>query len=140
MLFKKLPFFFVSDITKFGYNEQFLEFRSEFVITELDCMPKSHEPPPPLTINNEKIEIVDEFKYLGSYMNSTDKDINTRIGLAWSAFEKLKSILKAPKLKTRLKMRIFNAACISILLYGCESWVLTEDDHNTYTKYPNTCA
>ena len=33
-----MPFFFVSDITKFGYNEQFLEFRSEFVITELDCI------------------------------------------------------------------------------------------------------
>ena len=72
-------------------------------------------------------------------MNSTDKDINTRIGLAWSDFEKLKSILKAPKPKTRLKMRIFNAACISILLYGCETWVLTAEQQHILDVFARTC-
>ena len=34
--------------------------------------------------------------------------------------------IKVPKVKLDFKIRLFKAACISILLYGCESWVLTE--------------
>ena len=39
---------------------------------------------------------------------------------------KLKSILKPPEPKLDFKIRLFKAACISILLYGCESWIFTE--------------
>ncbi|CAF0991366.1 unnamed protein product [Brachionus calyciflorus] len=28
-------------------------------------------------------------------------------------------------------MRIFNVACIPVLLYGCESWILTETSSDT---------
>jgi hypothetical protein len=58
-------------------------------------MPAGSTPPPPLLINGQPIEIVEDFKYLGSYMASTDKDINARIALAWAAFAKLKSILSS---------------------------------------------
>jgi hypothetical protein len=45
------------------------------------------------TINGEPIEVVNDFKYLGSYMSSSEKDVNNRITLAWVAFHKLKAIL-----------------------------------------------
>ena len=81
-------------------------------------LPDTSPSPPPLHIDGQPIRIVDEFNYLGSYMGSTDKDINNRIGLAWAAFNRLKPILtsRSGKPTVKIKIRLFNAACISILL------------------------
>ena len=49
-------------------------------------------PTDPLAIKGQPINIVDDFKYLGSYVGSTERDVKVRIGLAWTAFDKLKSI------------------------------------------------
>jgi hypothetical protein len=62
-------------------------------------------------------------------MESSEKDIKARIGLAWGAFNKLRAILKAPNNASetfkKFKLRLFKASCLSILLYGCETWILT---------------
>ena len=47
-------------------------------------------PTDPLTIKGQPINIVEDFKYLESYVGSTDRDIKVWIGLAWAAFAKLK--------------------------------------------------
>ena len=83
-----------------------------------------------LEYNGEKIERVEDFKYLGSYIGSTAKDLDARIALTWGAFDKLRPILTSSKLDKRFRMRLFNASCISILLYGCESWTLDENLKN----------
>ena len=49
-----------------------------------------------LKSRGKEIAIVDEFKYLGSYVGSTEKDVDARTCLAWIAFAKLKPILRAP--------------------------------------------
>ena len=51
--------------------------------------------PPPgpqqaLTLNGENIEVVSDFKYLGSMMASSERDIKIRKGQAWAAFWKQK--------------------------------------------------
>ena len=92
-----------------------------------------------LLSRGKEIKIVEEFKYLGSYVRSTEKDIDARIGLAWVAFAKLKSILRASRPTIEFKMRLFNAACISILLYGCESWLLTEDLRKKLDVFARNC-
>ena len=90
-------------------------------------LPKDHAPP--LMLNGKPIVIVKDFKYLGSHMESSEKDIKARIGLAWGAFNKLRAILKAPNNASetfkKFKLRLFKASCLSILLYGCETWILT---------------
>ena len=96
-------------------------------------------PTDPLTIKGQPINIVEDFKYLGSYVGSTERDIKVRIGLAWAAFAKLKSILRSPKIKLNFKIRLFKAACISILLYGCETWILTETSNEKLDIYARTC-
>lgn len=93
----------------------------------------------PLHIDGQDIAIVDDFKYLGSYMASSERDINKRIGVAWGAFNKLRSVLCSPKLHISLRTRIFKAACISILLYGCESWVLTDALSDKLDIYARAC-
>ena len=50
----------------------------------------------------------------------TEHDVHVRIGAAWAAFAKPKSILRSPKPKLNLKIRLFKAVCVLILLYGCD--------------------
>jgi hypothetical protein len=77
---------------------------------------------PNIMIGNQPVEIANEFKYLG-LISSTEKDVYSRIALAWVAFDKIKDILRArsQKLTINTKFRLYNAACFSILLCGCES-------------------
>ncbi|ESO04084.1 hypothetical protein HELRODRAFT_173161 [Helobdella robusta] len=79
-----------------------------------------------LIIDASSIAIVDDFKYLGSYITSSEKDVDNRIALAWIALTKLKTILRSSKPKIKFKTRLFNAACLSVWLYGCKSRTLTE--------------
>ncbi len=71
----------------------------------------------PLQLNGQQIEIVKDFKYLGSMVASSENDIKIRKGQAWAAFWKLKDIWNAKNLSIDFKIRIYNASCISILLY-----------------------
>jgi hypothetical protein len=104
-------------------------------------IPDSCEPPPPLHIDGQPIKIVDEFKYLGSYVGDTERDVNNRIALAWAAFNKLKPILtsRSGKPAMKIKIRLFNAACLSLLLYACETWVLTAQQTNKLDIFARTC-
>ena len=55
---------------------------------------------------------------------STEKDIDTRLMKAWTAIDKLSIIWKSD-LTDKMK-RFFQAAVVSILLYGCTTWTLTK--------------
>ena len=82
-----------------------------------------------LRLNKESsdyVEQVRDFKYLGSMMASSDTDLKNRKGQAWGAFWKLKNIWISKSTPINLKVRVFQAACISILLYGSETWILSE--------------
>jgi len=104
-------------------------------------IPDTCEPPPTLRIDGQPIKIVDEFKYLGSYVGDTERDVYNRIALAWAAFNKLKPILtsRSGKPAVKIKIRLFNAACISTLLYACETWVLNAQQTNKLDIFARTC-
>ena len=67
----------------------------------------------------------DKFTYLGSSFSSTEKDIDTRLTKAWTAIDKLSIIWKSD-LTDKMKCSFFQAAVVSILLYGCTTWTLTK--------------
>ena len=54
-------------------------------------------------------------------------------------FAKLKSIFRSQKVKLNFKIRLFKAACISIFLYGCKIWILTETLIEKIDIYAGTC-
>ena len=85
----------------------------------------------------EATENVNDFIYLGSWIESTDREIRVRKGKAWGALHRLKNIWKS-KLSKSLRVRLFIAACESVLLYGSETWTLTKAQEKsldgTYTK------
>ena len=77
------------------------------------------------TLDGACLNLVDKFTYLGSSVSSTEKDIDTRLTKAWTAIDRLSIIWKLD-LTDKKKRSFFQAAVVSILLYGCTTWTLTK--------------
>ena len=77
------------------------------------------------TLVGTPLKLVDKFTYLGSSVSSTQKDIDTRLTKAWTAINRLSIIWKSD-LTDKMKRSFFQAAVVSILLYGCTTWTLTK--------------
>ena len=60
------------------------------------------------------MKLVDQFTYQGSSVSSTETDID-RLSVIWKS-----------DLTDKRKHRFFQAAVVSILLYGCTTWTLTK--------------
>ena len=94
-------------------------------------------PSPLKTLDGTEIDWVNDFKYLGSWVESTEKDIAVRKAQAWQALNKMSRIW-CSAMHRELKLRFFIATIESILLYGCESWTLTvaleKSLDSTYTR------
>ena len=77
------------------------------------------------TLNISTLKLVDKFTYLGSSVSSTKTDINMWLAKAWTAIDRLSVIWKSD-LTDKMKHNFFQAANVSILLYGCTTWMLTK--------------
>ena len=76
-------------------------------------------------LDGSSLKLVDKFTYQGSSVLSTEKDIDTRLTKVWTAIDKLSIIWKSD-LSDKMKRSFFQAAVVSILLYGCTTWTLTK--------------
>ena len=77
------------------------------------------------TLEGTPLKLVNKFTYLGSSVESTEKDIETRLTKAWTAINRLSIIWKSD-LTDKMKRSFFQAAVTSILLYDCTTWTLTK--------------
>ena len=77
------------------------------------------------TQDGTSLKLVDKFTYLGSSISSTEKDIDTRLTKPWTAIDRFSIIWKSD-LTDKMKRSFFQAAVVSILLYGCTTWTLTK--------------
>ena len=77
------------------------------------------------TLDGASLKLVEKFTYLGSSVSSTEKDIDTRLTKAWTAIDRLSIIWKSD-LTDKMKRSFFQAAVVSILLYGCTTETLTK--------------
>ena len=76
-------------------------------------------------LDGSSLKLVDKFAYLGSSVSSTEKVIETRLMKTWTAIDRL-SIIWESDLTDKIKRSFFQAAVVSILLYGCTTWTLTK--------------
>ena len=85
----------------------------------------------------EAIENVEDFIYLGSWIDGTERDIKVRKAKAWAALHRLQNIWKS-KLSKSLKVRLFIAACESVLrnmdIGHCMTKAQEKSLDGTYTK------
>ena len=70
------------------------------------------------TLDGTFLKLVDKFTYQGSSISSTEKHVDTRLTKAWRAIDKLSVIWKS-YLTDKMERSFFQAAVMSILLYGC---------------------
>lgn len=89
------------------------------------------------SLDGNEIKEVDNFVYLGSNVQSTEKDIQIRKAKAWVALNKLDRIWKS-NMSSKLKRNFFKATVESVLLYGSTTWTLTKQQgarlDGTYTR------
>ena len=78
-------------------------------------------------VENLKVKKVIKVSYLNYRESSVFrvKDIDTRLTKAWTAIDRLSIIWKSD-LTDKMKRSFFQAAVVSILLYGCTTWTLTK--------------
>ena len=92
--------------------------------------------------SNEELKKVEDFKYLGSWINTTERDLKARISKAWAVCIKLGTIWKSD-LRRKLKIQFLRATMESVLLYGSECWTLTVQQQKRldgcYTRLLRAC-
>ena len=104
-----------------------------------EFMTTHRHPHPTLQVYGTPINHVTDFKYLGSMMASSASDVKRRKALAWTAFRKLERLWKSPSIPISTKMKSFNTTCITVLLYGSESWVISKDMENKINSFGTYC-
>ncbi|CAG9135134.1 unnamed protein product [Plutella xylostella] len=94
----------------------------------------------PLVLDNESLQSVPRFVYLGSTITSqggADEDVAARINKAKAAFAQLRSVWDSNVLKRRVKISLFNSVVKSVLLFGCETWRVTKGLMNQIQVFVN---
>ena len=77
------------------------------------------------TKNGETLNVVENFKYLGAWTESSSADMKVRKALAWSACHKLRKVWRS-RISRQIKVRLFLATVEAVLLYGADTWTLTD--------------
>jgi len=94
--------------------------------TKYLCVNTTRPIPAPLVSSTGcTIDEVDDFVYLGSWIASSEHDFLVRKAKAWAACHKMRAIWRSD-LRRDLKISLFQATVESILLYGSETWTMTE--------------
>ena len=69
----------------------------------------------------------------------TSREVNARIQKARGSFSKLRKLWLSNLLRKDTKIRIFNACVKSVLLYGCETWLVTKEIQRKIQTFVNRC-
>ena len=95
-----------------------------------------------LRLNREDIKRSSEFCYLGSTVaenGGTCREVNVRIQKARESLCKLRKVWLSKSLRKDTKIRIFNACVKSVLLYGCETQLVTNEIQRKIQTFENRC-
>ena len=107
-------------------------------IDKTKVLTKNIEPKPEIKLDETVLEVVDDFQYLGAWVNDTMKDFKHRRAKAWTAFWKLKRIWDS-NADIKLKIKFFNASVLSVLLYATETYVINAALQNQINAFQTQC-
>lgn len=96
----------------------------------------------PLVLWDDTVEQVESFVYLGSVVTmegGTAEDVKSRIKKANGVFVQLYPVWKNRNLSRNTKLRLFNSNVKSVLLYGSETWKVTESITRPLQTFVNRC-
>jgi len=81
-----------------------------------------------MKIANSSIERVEQFKYLGKTLtnqNSIQEEIKSRLKVGNACYYSVQNPLSSSLLSKKLKIKIYRTIILPVVLYGCETWLLT---------------
>ena len=112
-----------------------------FPKTKIMAVTRKFGPLEQTVVNNNNIEVVENFVYLGSQLcneGGSEADMKRRIALAGVTFHRLwEKVFKRHEISLAIKLRLLNAAVMPILLYGSETWSLTTAMENKLNACEN---
>ena len=97
----------------------------------------------PICLNNQTLVEVESFMYLGSSINKSGKvslEVDIRIEKRGGAYQMWhKKVFWSANLSkaTKISMRVFRTLVMSVLLYGAETWTITQKDLRKLRKIPH---
>ena len=93
-----------------------------------------------ITIDNNAVENVEKFVFLGSVVPNSSDDVKRRIALASSAFGKLKKKIWGNRdLSYHIKLRLYSSLIVPIAIYASETWTLKAEDTRRLLVFENDC-
>ena len=95
-----------------------------------------------ISIGDEIVKQCSEFKYLGAIIcgdNNLARELTARIGKATGAFNRLNNIWNSRSISISVKIRIYKAAVITVLTYGCEVWNTTQAQMKRLESFHQRC-
>ena len=95
------------------------------VVTKLETVPRLT-----LFLKGNSIKQTEHFRYLGLLISSNGRstnEIKRRIVVAKQAFMDLGYILLNKKMSFRIRFCLLKCYVWSVFLYGCDSWVMTNE-------------
>lgn len=96
----------------------------------------------PLKIGDTNLEEVDEFVYLGSTITKDGgavEDVKRRINIARGSFIQHREVWRSNVLSNKTKIRLFKSNILTVLLYGCETWLVNQEIQNKLQVFVNRC-
>jgi len=81
-----------------------------------------------MKIDDNSIERVEVFKYLGTTLtnqNSIQEEIKSKLKLGNACYYSVQNLLSSRLLSKNLKIEIYRTIILPVVLYGCETWLLT---------------
>ena len=98
---------------------------------------------PQILVEDAELPVTDKFTYLGSIITSDcslDEEVLRRIALASSAFGRLTHrVFLNHRLSLATKKSVYQAICLSILLFGCEAWALYRRHFRKLESFHGDC-
>ena len=82
-----------------------------------------------IRLEKEEVKRVDDFKYLGSTVNSSGScgsEVKRRVQAGWCGWRKVSGVLCDKKIPTALKGKIYKTVIRPAMLYGLETVALTQ--------------
>lgn len=91
-----------------------------------------------VVISEQKIEIVQNFHYLGTMINNNHnelQEIQNRILKANRTYYALLSMFKSKNVHPYTKIRLYKTMIRPVLIYGCETWAMTKNSENLINAF-----
>ena len=111
--------------------------------TKILSVGDQNEHQPPITLQGQVLEDVESFSYLGSELEQTAKvesEVAVRLEKASKVYQIWRQkVFRSRNISRSTKVHVFRTMVMSVLLYGAETWPVTQHDVRQLKTFQMRC-